>query len=108
MAHARKEQSGSGKGFHVGSRTQVGTGDAYTDIANTSTDNRLRCANCNGTLWEIKATHYVDRDETHPAVHHSGNEAAGPSDCLVTKCAVCGHEHTWDVDTTKDWTDQAA
>ena len=108
MARARKEQSGGGSGHHVGTRTQVGTGSTFASIVNTSTDNRLRCQRCNSTVWEIKATHYVDRDETHVMVLHSGNEANATADCLITKCHTCGAEHTWDVDTTKDWTDQGA
>ena len=108
MAHARKEQGGSGSGHHVGTRTQVGVAAAYTGIADTSTDNRVRCQRCNGTLFEIKGTWYVDRDETHPAVLHSGNEGGATADCLMVKCAVCGQEHTFDVDTTTDWTDQGA
>lgn len=107
MAHARKEQGGSGKGHHVGPRTQVGTGSTYASIVNSSTDNRVRCQRCNGTFFEVKGTHYVDRDETHPAVLHSGNESAGTADCVILRCIGCGQEHTFDVDTGTDWTDQA-
>lgn len=108
MAHARKDQSGPATGIHVGSRTNVGTGGAYTDIVNSSTSNFLRCQYCNSATWAIKATHYVDRDETHPAVLHSGNESGATADCLICMCAICGREHTFDVDTTTDWTDQGA
>ena len=48
----------------------------------------------------------MDRDETHPAVLHSGNEAAATSDCIIFRCVACGQEHTFDVDTGTDWSDQ--
>jgi len=103
---ARANQDGGAGGHHVGTRTQVKSDSTYASIADTKTDNRLRCAYCNSTAWEIKSTHYVDRDETHPRVSHSGNEGGATSDCLITICLVCGREHTWDPDTTTDWTDQ--
>ena len=108
MARARTEQGGSGSGWHVGTRTQVGTGTTFAAIVDTATDNRLRCQRCNGTMWEIKATNYVDRDETHVMVLHSGNEGGATADCLITRCLVCGAEHTWDTDSATDWTDQGA
>lgn len=108
MVHARKEQSGSGKGWHVGSRSHVGTGSTYASIVDSSTDNRLRCQRCNSTFFEVKGTWFVDRDETHPDVLHSGNEGGATSDCIIMKCVTCGQEHTFDADTATDWTDQGA
>lgn len=107
MARARTEQGGSGPGYHVGTRTQVGTGSTYASIVNTATDNRIRCQRCNGTFFEVKGTWFVDRDETEPNVLHSGNETNATTDCIIMKCMVCGQEHTFGADTAEDWTDQA-
>ena len=104
---ARANQDGGASGHHVGTRTHVKVDSTYASIADTKTDNRVRCAHCNSTIFEVKGTWYVDRDETHPRVSHSGNEGAATADCVIFKCAVCGREHTFDTDSATDWTDQA-
>ena len=104
MARARKEQSGGGPGMHVGTRTQVKVDSTYASIANTSTDNRLRCPRCNCTWHEVKFTHNVDRGEIGP---DAGYVSAGgaTTDCIIMICR-CGEETAYSMADTEDWTAQ--
>ncbi len=95
-------KSGSGKGTHVGYRTQVNKAGAYTDIAFSATDNRVHCPYCNGVFFQVKGGDSVDDVELDPKVD---GKASGALNMVVFLCH-CGREFAKNLAVTGEWTEQ--
>ncbi len=95
-------ETGSGKGFHVGYRSHVNKAGAYTDIAFSTTDNRIVCPYCNGCWFQVKGGDSVDNGELAPSID---GYAAAALNMVIFLCH-CGREFAKDLAIDGEWTEQ--
>ncbi len=93
---------GGSQGTHVGNKTHVNKASAYTAIAFSSTNNKVKCPYCNGTWFEVKGGDSVDAAELDVNVD---GQAASELNMVVFKCH-CGREFAKNLAVDGEWTEQ--